>query len=135
MGEFLETDTLSGGSGSSFGIYDHVVGGPFSVLQGESADIIAAYGIATHYVNSSLPEREWIYKTPFPPRPLDILKDVVLEALVRLPTSNDLDLLIKDVPRMNREELVRVMRALEITLDRSNTALSMIKAQMERGGQ
>ena len=127
----METDTLSGGSGDGFGVYDHVVPGPFSVPQGNSADIIAAYGIGTHYINVSPPVREWIYDVPFPPNPLILIKDLIAQTLLRLPMANDLDLLIKDVPQMNLEELGRVMRALEITLDRGSTALSMIKARME----
>lgn len=138
MTAFPETDTytdpLSGVISSGFDRYDHVVVGPFSVLQGNSADIIAAYGIGTHYINFSPPLREWIYDVPFPPNPLKLFKDLMLQALLRLPMSTDLDLLIKDVPQMNPEELGRAMRALEITLDRGKTALSMIKTQMERGG-
>ena len=130
FGPFLETDTLSGGSGDGFGVYDHVVSGPFSVPQGNSADIIAAYGIGTHYINASQPVREWIYDVPFPPNPLILIKDLLAQTLLRLPMANDLDLLIKDVPQMNLEELGRVKRALEITFDRGSTALSMIKARM-----
>jgi len=137
MGEFQETDTLPDGS-SGFGVYDHVVGGPFSVRQGNSADIIAAYGIGTHYINSSPPLREWIYKVPLglPPSldPLGPIREFILQAFPGLSMSTELERLIKDVPEMNREELGRAMQAIERTLDRGKTALSMIEMQIKRGG-
>lgn len=43
-GEFVETDTGVGGTGSSSTTYEHVIGGNFPAAAGSSADLIAAYG-------------------------------------------------------------------------------------------
>jgi hypothetical protein len=144
-GEFVETDVGSGGSGSGFGVYDHVVAGPFPVAKGASADLLATYGTQSKVViDIGILVDEILSRRPDildrgDPSPIDFIRLKLLEQLVQqtrpgAPGATDFQRLIDSVSKMSKEELQRAVQSVQTSLDLGKTALSAIKAQIKRGG-
>lgn len=155
--EFVETDVGPGGSGSGFGVYDHVAGGAFPVAMGASADLLATYGtkhsnvidpgVIQDFLRDILEKFAHLgepggLKIPgyVDPSPIDFIRLKVLEQFLQQtrPGSGggtDFQRLIEAAPGMSREELTRSMQSLKTTLGLGETALTAIEAQLKRSGK
>jgi len=149
-GEFVETDSGTGGTIGGSGFYDHVVGGSFPVARNGSADLIAAYGYRDtggfripKWLDEMIRERP-PFKIPprqFDPSPEDWIRLKFLqELLVKTQpqaspehAGTDFQALIEAAPRMKADELKRSIQSLKSTLNLGATALKSLESKLKGG--
>jgi hypothetical protein len=141
---FYESDTGAAPGTPSF--YDHVVGGPFSVGMGTSADLLATYGNQDPSIDLSLiweiffpsERKPPIIIKPGDPGPEDIIRLKILQQLLEQTRpgpagGTDFQRLIEAAPQMSPAELNRAIQSVQVNLDLGKTALSALEAQLKRG--
>lgn len=148
-GEFVETDAGVSPGAPSF--YEHS-SGPFHVNQGGSVDLLATYGNSAS-ARMPPPWLDFILKMytdlqVVPPRlggdpgpdDLNRLRDAVVKRLLQTtapvqPVITDFQRFINTASTMSREELTRARQSVGTSLELGKTALTIIDAQLKRGGR
>lgn len=150
VGEFVESDSGTGGVIGGTGFYDHVVGGAFLAAQGTSAELLATYGASVFTIPDPFgPLRDLFDRyrhlggpgSKIPPNvdpaPPDLIRLLGIEQLLALTrpgggAGTDFGGLIEAVPRMSNEELKQAQLSVQTTLDLGKSALASINAQLKR---
>lgn len=148
-GEFVESDSGSGGTIGGSGFYDQVDEHSFAVAKGASADLLATYGHRRQDIVIDPGRiRDWFFESIFegmggkleiPPKgdpsPMDRIRLKLLEQLLSQTqpgagSGTDFQRLIEAAPNMSPAQLKQTVQSLKTTLDLGKTALSAIEAQL-----
>ena len=149
-GEYVESDAGTSGTFGGTGYFEHVIGGAYPVLMGQSADLIATYG--TRNSGSSGPDlgklRDLIYQilTGDPrlnipqrgdPSPGDLIRLKLLGQLMEevrpaIAQGTDFQTLIENAPNMGRDDLKRSLQSLNTTLELGKAAQLALDVAIKR---
>lgn len=142
-GTFIETDT--GASMGSPGFFP-VGGGPYSVAQGQSANLLALYGNAGRLVidwgiilSNAVASGVHILNPNVDPSPDDIRRLQTVESLLQrtqpgAPQSSEFQSLIEKAPAMTADELNTAVKSVQTSIALGNTTIATLQAQLKAKG-